>query len=159
MNRKLIYSIIGILIVISVIYGILAYNSTYNAKVESASSVSIPEGFTFEQILNNETTIKNNITTLNIKEVKNSASLDTLAETYKTGISDKNYTIEESSRDYNNNVTVVSVIVRDGDELKESNFWYSKNGKIYQIQLEGKNNKTAVETLINSTTINPIPFI
>ncbi|RAP54296.1 MAG: hypothetical protein BZ137_02875, partial [Methanosphaera sp. rholeuAM130] len=78
MDKKLVGIIMVILIILFGIYAILAYNSTYNAKIGS-SSVSIPDGFQAEYT-DNGTKISNNQTEYLLYELDKQNTLDSLIE-------------------------------------------------------------------------------
>lgn len=157
MDNKVKYAIIGIVLVVIAIYAILAFNSTYNAKVGS-SSVSIPDGYKVANTTGNSSTIKDNKTTFIVSVLDKGQSIDQNIDLYKQ--MHQNQTI----KDYNKtigDVNITGVILQDSETNKtvDYNYFYEKNYKIYHIYEKGKHNQTALETIVNTTTINPIPFV
>jgi hypothetical protein len=136
------------------IYGVLAYNSTYNAKIGS-SSVSIPEGFQSEYD-GNGTKIYNNESEYVLHELDRINTLDSLIEQYH--LEGENYTIDSKKYPLGL-VNLTSVTVKQNDKTVDTFYYYEKNEKVYKIDVKGNYNKTAIQTLVNTTTINPVPFI
>ena len=159
MNKKWIYAVIIILLIVVGSYGVLVYNSSVNAKVGDSSSVTIPEGFKFNNIKDGITLISNKNTKLFVQEVKNPQPMDLIIQNFTQTNKDK-YKLEQSSKDFADGVHMESVIAKNNEsKLVSANYWYTKNGKTYRIDLRGKGNGKAVETLVNTTTLNPLPFI
>lgn len=156
MNKKLVYPIIIILIIIMGIYAILAFNSTYNAKVGS-SSVSIPDGYQVTNTTDTSATLKDNKTTFKVSSLDKSQTIDQIIEQYKE--THQNQTI----KDYNKtigDVNLIGVLLQNSkNKTSEYNYYYEKNYKIYHIYEKGKHNQTALEMMVNTTTVNPIPFV
>ena len=154
MDRKLVGILVVILLIIMLIYGVLAYNSTYNAKIGS-SSVSIPEGFQSEYD-GNGTKIYNNESEYVLHELDRINTLDSLIEQYH--LEGENYTIDSKIYPLGL-VNLTSVTVKQNDKAVDTFYYYEKNEKVYKIDVKGNYNKTAIQTLVNTTTINPVPFI
>ncbi|AWX32330.1 hypothetical protein [Methanosphaera sp. BMS] len=154
MDRKIVGIVVVILLVMFTIYAVLAYNSTYNAKI-GASSVSIPDGFTSEH-RDNGTVISNNETEYTLYELDKQSTLDSLIEQYH--LAGGNYTIDSKTYPLGT-VNLTSVTVKQNDNSVDTFYYYEKNEKVYKMDVKGKYNKTAMQTLVNTTTINPVPFI
>ncbi|MDO5825213.1 MAG: hypothetical protein Q4Q22_02440 [Methanosphaera sp.] len=154
MDKKLVGIIMVILIILFGIYAILAYNSTYNAKIGS-SSVSIPDGFQAEYT-DNGTKISNNQTEYLLYELDKQNTLDSLIEQYH--LEGENYTIDSKTNQLGI-VNLTSVTVKQDGNIVDTFYYYEKNEKVYKMDVKGKYNKTAMQTLVNTTTINPVPFI
>ena len=154
MDRKITGMLVVIIIILMAIYGVLAYNSTYNAKV-GASSVTIPDGFEAEYT-DNGTKISDNETQYTLYELDKQSSLDSLIEKYH--LNGANYTIDSKIYPLGT-VNLTSVTVKQNDKTVDTFYYYEKNEKVYKIDVSGKYNKTAMQTLVNTTTINPVPFI
>lgn len=154
MDKKLVSILVVILIIVLGIYAVIAYNSTYNAKVGS-SSVSIPEGFEVENT-ENGTIIKNNQTEYVMYELSKNISLDDMIEDYN--LRNDNYTIDNKQYQIGA-VNLSSVTIKKGDKSVDAFYLYDKNEKIYKISTKGEYNKSALQTLVNTTTINPVPFM
>lgn len=157
MDKKVKYTLVGIVIIVIALYAILAFNSTYNAKV-GTSSVTIPEGYNVANTTDDSTTVKDNKTTFTVSVLKKGQSIDQIIDLYKQ--THPNQTI----KDYNKtlgDVKVIGTLLQDNETNKtiEYNYYYAKNYKIYHIYEKGRHNQSALETLVNTTTINPIPFV
>lgn len=154
MNNKLVGILVVILLVILGTYAVLAYNSTYNAKVGS-SSVSIPDGFEVNKTSDDGTVIKNNETKYTLYEYPKGKTVESFIDEYHV----KNVNATITNKTYAlGAVNLTSITIQDGK--KQSGMYvYDKNEKVYQIKVQGKYNKTALQKMVNTTTINPIPFI
>ena len=118
-----------------------------------SANFSIPDGYTFKEIKNNEATITQGNSQIKIKEVKVKSSLQDFVVDYSDKYSENYTTIENSS--YTVGDTEV-VYVLAGSDKKNNNhnhnhYWYFKNGKCFHVYIYGETNKTAVDYIINST--------
>jgi len=146
MDNRVKYAIIGIVLVVLAIYAILAFNSTYNAKV-GTSSVSIPDGYEVANTTDNSSTIKDDKTTFTVSVLNKGQSIDQVIDLYKEMHQD------QTIKDYNKkigDVNIKGVILQDSETNKtvDYNYFYEKNYKTYHIYEKGKHNQTALETII-----------
>lgn len=155
MDKRIVGILVVIFLIVFGIYAVLAYNSTYNARVGSSSSVSIPDGFKSEYV-DNGTKISNNETTYTLYELDKENTLDSMMEKYD--LKGANYTIDSKTYPLGL-VNLTSVTVKHNEKTEDTFYYYEKNEKVYKMDVKGKYNKTAMQTLVNTTTINPVPFI
>ena len=150
MNKKIIAIIIVILLVIVGVFAYTQLNTDNTVKVGKNSKISIPEGFKLDKVKGAKTYLKNDVTTLSIKEVENPEPLNTLLQAYNTSYSEK-YTVETGEKTVGD-TPVVWGCQKDGDKLIAYDYWYEKNEKTYHITLIKENNETAIDSIINSTS-------
>lgn len=152
MDKKL----IGVLvIVIVVLLGIGAYTyMNMNKASFGKSTVTIPDGFSVKKSNNtNGTVLGNNNTTYYINENHNK-SIDDVFKDYKSKYS--NDTVVEKQTNIGN-ITVRTITLKHDDKVLNTNHYYQKDGIIYHVYVTGKNNQTAFNKIVSSTTKSMIP--
>ena len=151
MNKKVIYSIIALIIIAILIfvgYGYLNSNS-HNLTFGNHSAVSVLKGF--EHQTNNEGRIifKNKDTTINVMELNPNENLDVWFDKFIQRWGEE-YKIENSSFVYKDNITVRNTTSFKDDKFYSAHYLFKKNNKTFHIYLKGNQNETAIMSLIDS---------
>ena len=149
MDKKIITIAVLLLILIGVSIFLFASNPS-TVDIGSAN-FSVPDGYTFKEIKNNEATITQNNGQIKIKEVKANSSLQDFVVDYYDKYSENYTTIENSSYTVSDADVVYVLAGPDKKNNNHNHYWYSKNGKYFHVYIYGKTNKTAVDYIINST--------
>lgn len=157
MDKKYIAIIIVLIIIVAGI-GVVAYNSTNNAKVGS-SQVAIPNGYYVTNTTNHTAVLKSDTTTIIVDEKIENDTIDQIFDSYKK--EHEEFTVKESSEDLGNNITLRSITLRNSTDNKfiHTNYYYQKDNKVYHIFMKGKKDKTALEKIVNTTQKQTIPII
>ena len=139
--------IIIILLIIG-IYSILLINGdTTEIGHDSVSTVTIPKGFSVNETSENMVILSNDDSKYTIKEIQNK-TIESIFEEYN--IKHENHTVSVSSSDVNG-IELLELNLRKNGRFVHSNYFYEKNGLVYQIYPEGNYDYDIIKQIVNST--------
>lgn len=149
MNKKIIGSIIVVLLIIIAAVGYYSY--TFKDKETFGSSaISVPDNYKVKENKDHKVVLKNKETKISVQEKNN--TIDNLVNDYK--IKHANETVVESSLNISGDNLKSLTLKKDNGKIVRELCFYSKNGKVYQMVITGKTDLKAMETIYNSTSIN-----
>lgn len=153
MDKKLIGVLIVVVIVIACA-GAYTYYNMNNLKFGS-STVKAPSGFTQKAEKNtNGIVLTDKNTTIYINENHNK-SIDEIITNYKNKYHED--TVVEKARNVGN-ISVQAITLKQANKTVHTNYYYQKDGMIYHVFMTGKNNQTALNSIVNSTSKSALPF-
>ncbi|MBQ6099365.1 MAG: hypothetical protein IJL02_05825 [Methanobrevibacter sp.] len=126
---------------------VLNFNSTVAIGNNGTSKVSIPNGFKVTKSSENSVTVtdgKNNYTIAEVNDTMDSVFKDYYQK-------HKNHKVTEKSFDAGN-VTVKALVLEVDGKYIHTNYFYEKNGKLYQIYPQGDDSKNLLKGFVSSTS-------
>ena len=146
MENKIIVLIILLIIVLA---GVFAYFNLSQGSFAN-SKVAIPDGFEVTRQNGTEIVMTNGITNYSVKELNENKKIpEYLDDCYSKY--DENDTVINKTQNIADKKVKVMVLKDDNNKTIHAYYFFESNDKIYRLFTKGKYNKTAIESIINST--------